>query len=48
VTPRAHLRQAVEQLAKAEGASVTFVAIKGGYAWRLTLKKEAGRVRAAA
>ena len=48
VSPRGHLRQAVEELAKSEGASVTFVPIKGGYAWRLTLKKQAGRVRAAA
>jgi S-adenosylmethionine-diacylgycerolhomoserine-N-methlytransferase len=48
VSPRAHLRDAVEQLAKAEGASAAFVPIKGGYAWRLTLKKGVRRVRAAA
>jgi len=47
VTPRAHLRAAIEQLAKAEGAAVAFVPIKGGYAWRLTLKKMS-RVPAAA
>jgi S-adenosylmethionine-diacylgycerolhomoserine-N-methlytransferase len=39
VTPRADLREAVEQLAQKEGASVTFLPVKGGYAWRLTLKK---------
>jgi S-adenosylmethionine-diacylgycerolhomoserine-N-methlytransferase len=48
VTPRAHLRAAVEHLALKENASVSFVPIKGGYAWRLTLKKQAGRARAAA
>jgi S-adenosylmethionine-diacylgycerolhomoserine-N-methlytransferase len=39
VTPRAHLREAVEQLAQQDGASVVFSPIKGGYAWRLILKK---------
>ena len=48
VTPRAHLRAAIEQLARREGATVTFVPIKGGYAWRLTLKKQLSRVPAAA
>lgn len=48
VMPRAHLRDAIEQLARREGAAVTFLPVKGGYAWRLTLKKQAGRVPAAA
>lgn len=48
VTPRAHLRDAVEQLARQNGGSAAFQPIKGGYAWRLTLKKQAGRVSAAA
>jgi S-adenosylmethionine-diacylgycerolhomoserine-N-methlytransferase len=48
VTPRASLRKAVEQLALTEGAAVSFVPVKGGYAWRLTLKKRVGRVPAAA
>ncbi len=39
VTPRAHLREALEQLAGQSGGSLDFTAIKGGYAWRLTLKK---------
>jgi S-adenosylmethionine-diacylgycerolhomoserine-N-methlytransferase len=39
VKPRAYLREVVEQLAQQEGASVEFVAIKGGYAWRLVLKR---------
>src|SRR5262245_55139903 len=42
VTPRAHLRATVEQVAREQGAAVTFLPIKGGYAWRLTLKKQAG------
>jgi len=48
VTPRAHLRVAAEDVARGQGANVAFVPIKGGYAWRLTLKKQAGRVPAAA
>jgi S-adenosylmethionine-diacylgycerolhomoserine-N-methlytransferase len=48
VTPRAHLRAAAEHVAQQQGAAVTFVAIKGGYAWRLTLRKQADRVPAAA
>ena len=48
VTPRAQMRDVVEQLARQDGAAVTFVPIKGGYAWRLTLKKRAGEVPAAA
>ncbi|MGE3875827.1 MAG: class I SAM-dependent methyltransferase [Parvibaculaceae bacterium] len=48
VTPRALLRAAAEQVARQEGASLTFVPIRGGYAWRLTLKKQAGTVPAAA
>jgi S-adenosylmethionine-diacylgycerolhomoserine-N-methlytransferase len=39
VMPRAHLRMAVEDVAQQQGAAVTFAPIKGGYAWRLTLKK---------
>ena len=39
VTPRAQLRQAVEQLAREHDAAVTFVPVGRGYAWRLTLKK---------
>jgi hypothetical protein len=35
------LRDAVEQLAEREGAALTFTPVKGGYAWRLTLKKQA-------
>jgi S-adenosylmethionine-diacylgycerolhomoserine-N-methlytransferase len=41
VTPRAHLREAVEQLARQQNAKVEFTAVKGGYAWRLALKKAA-------
>jgi S-adenosylmethionine-diacylgycerolhomoserine-N-methlytransferase len=48
VIPRAHLRDAMEQMAKRQGAAVTFTPVKGGYAWRLTVKKQAGRVPAAA
>jgi S-adenosylmethionine-diacylgycerolhomoserine-N-methlytransferase len=48
VMPRAHLRMAVEDVAQQQGAAVTFVPIKGGYAWRLTLRKQANRVPAAA
>ncbi|MGE0240939.1 MAG: class I SAM-dependent methyltransferase [Parvibaculaceae bacterium] len=48
VTPRAQLRQAVEQLAQQEGAAVTFVPVKGGYGWRFTLRKLVGKVQAAA
>ena len=48
VTPRAHLRAAAEHAAQQQGATVAFVPIKGGYAWRLTLKKQAGWVPAAA
>ncbi len=51
VAPRAHLREVIEQLAQQDGASVEFVAIKGGYAWRLVLKKprfQPGAVRSAA
>jgi S-adenosylmethionine-diacylgycerolhomoserine-N-methlytransferase len=48
VTPRAQLRQAVERLARQDGAAVAFVPIKGGYAWRLTLRNEPGRAPAAA
>lgn len=43
VTPRAHLREVIEQLAGQDGASVEFVPIKGGYAWRLVLKKPRSR-----
>jgi len=39
VTPRAHLREVAEQLARQDDACLEFVPIKGGYAWRLTLKK---------
>ncbi|MGE0008608.1 MAG: class I SAM-dependent methyltransferase [Parvibaculaceae bacterium] len=48
VTPRAQLRAAVEDLARREGAAVAFTSIKGGYAWRLTLRRRAGRLPAAA
>lgn len=48
VTPRAHLRGAAEDAAEQHGAQVSFVPIKGGYAWRLTLKKQQSRVPAAA
>ena len=48
VTPRADLRAAAEDAAERQGAAVTFVPIKRGYAWRLTLQKQAGRVPAAA
>ncbi len=48
VTPRVLLRAAAEHVAQQQGAAVTFAPIKGGYAWRLTLKKQASRVPAAA
>lgn len=41
VMPRAHLREVVEQLAQQQNAKVEFAAIKGGYAWRLVLRKAA-------
>ncbi len=47
-SPRSPAARAIEQLARREGATVTFVPIKGGYAWRLTLKKQLSRVPAAA
>jgi S-adenosylmethionine-diacylgycerolhomoserine-N-methlytransferase len=43
VTPRAQLREVMQQLAEQEAATVEFTAIKGGYAWRLTLKRRAAR-----
>jgi S-adenosylmethionine-diacylgycerolhomoserine-N-methlytransferase len=48
VMPRAHLLTVAQDVARGQGANVTFAPIKGGYAWRLTLKKQAGRVPAAA
>ena len=49
VTPRAHLREVIEQLAQQMGGEVEFAALKGGYAWRLVLKKAASRdIRSAA
>ena len=48
VTPRAQLREAVEQLASQDSAMVTFVPIKGGYAWRLLLRTQADRQSTAA
>ncbi len=41
VSPRAHLREVVEQLAEQQGAGAEFTALKGGYAWRLVLKRPA-------
>lgn len=41
VTPRADLREKVAEVARAEGASLQFVALKGGYAWRFAVKKPA-------
>lgn len=41
VTPRAELRDRLEDLARAEGATLQFVAVKGGYAWRFAVKKPA-------
>lgn len=48
VTPRADLRAVAEDAAEQQGAAVTFVPIKGGYAWRLTLQKQQSRAPAAA
>lgn len=41
VTPRAELRERLEDLARAEGASLQFVPVKGGYAWLFAVKKPA-------
>lgn len=39
VTPRAGLREKLEEAARAEGASVQFTALKGGYAWLFAMRK---------
>lgn len=39
VTPRADLRQKLEDVARAQGASVEFRALKGGYAWLFAVRK---------
>jgi S-adenosylmethionine-diacylgycerolhomoserine-N-methlytransferase len=44
VMPRAHLREAVEQLARQQNAKVEFTAVKGGYAWRLVFLKKPAMV----
>lgn len=39
VTPRAELRESLEEVARSQGASLQFVTVKGGYAWRFAVKK---------
>ena len=39
VTPRAGLGEKLEEAARAEGASVQFTALKGGYAWLFAMRK---------
>lgn len=41
VTPRAELHESLKELARAQGASLQFVALKRGYAWRFAVKKPA-------
>ncbi|WP_119392843.1 class I SAM-dependent methyltransferase [Taklimakanibacter lacteus] len=48
VTPRAHLREVVEQLARQSGAKVEFAVLRGGYAWRLVLRRATIEERSAA
>ena len=41
VTPRADLRERLEDVARAQGASVQFTVLKGGYAWLFAVRKPA-------
>lgn len=41
VAPRAELRESLEEVARSQGASLHFVTVKGGYAWRFAVKKPA-------
>ncbi|MFZ5672884.1 MAG: class I SAM-dependent methyltransferase [Pseudomonadota bacterium] len=41
VTPRADLRDRLEEVARAQGAALQFTALKGGYAWLFAVRKSA-------
>lgn len=41
VTPRADLRERLEDVARAQGAALQFTALKGGYAWLFAVRKPA-------